>query len=121
MSSQITPEYLRQNIIGVDAPFCTPFGQRLMLYGDYTASGRTLNFIETYLMRLQRHYANTHTEDDMTGRSMTHLLHSAEETIKQCVNANEDYKIINVGTGATGAINKLQQILGIYLPPCYPS
>lgn len=117
MSSQITPEYLRQNIIGVDAPFCTPFGQRLMLYGDYTASGRTLNFIETYLMRLQRHYANTHTEDDMTGRSMTHLLHSAEETIKQCVNANEDYKIINVGTGATGAINKLQQILGIYLPP----
>ncbi|MBL4661799.1 MAG: aminotransferase class V-fold PLP-dependent enzyme [Alcanivoracaceae bacterium] len=117
MKSHITPEYLRQNIIGVDAPFCTPFGQRLMLYGDYTASGRTLNFIEKYLMRLQRHYANTHTEDDMTGRSMTHLLHSAEETIKECVNAGDDYKIINVGTGATGAINKLQQILGVYLPP----
>jgi len=117
MKNQITPEYLRQNIIGVDAPFCTPFGQRLMLYGDYTASGRTLNFIEKYLMRLQRHYANTHTEDDMTGRSMTHLLHSAEETIKNCVNAGEDYRIINVGTGATGAINKIQQILGVYLPP----
>lgn len=117
MKSDITPEYLRQNIIGVDAPFCTPFGQRLMLYGDYTASGRTLNFIERYLMRLQRHYANTHTEDDMTGRSMTNLLHSAEETIKNCVNAGEDYRIINVGTGATGAINKLQQILGVYLPP----
>ena len=117
MKSHITPEYLRQNIIGVDAPFCTPFGQRLMLYGDYTASGRTLSFIEKYLMRLQRHYANTHTEDDMTGRSMTHLLHSAEETIKECVNAGSEYKIINVGTGATGAINKLQQILGVYLPP----
>lgn len=117
MNNQITPEYLRQNIIGVDAPFCTPFGQRLMLYGDYTASGRTLNFIERYLMRLQRHYANTHTEDDMTGRSMTHLLHSAEDTIKKCVNAGENYRIINIGTGATGAINKIQQILGIYLPP----
>ncbi|MCF6319464.1 MAG: aminotransferase class V-fold PLP-dependent enzyme, partial [Proteobacteria bacterium] len=117
MKNQITPEYLRQNIIGVDAPFCTPFGQRLMLYGDYTASGRTLIFIEKYLMRLQRHYANTHTEDDMTGRSMTHLLHSAEETIKNCGNAGEDYRIINIGTGATGAINKIQQILGIYLPP----
>ncbi len=117
MKDQITPEYLRQNIIGVDAPFCTPFGQRLMLYGDYTASGRTLNFIERYLMRLQRHYANTHTEDDMTGRSMTHLLHSAEETIKNCVNAGEDCRIINIGTGATGAINKIQQILGVYLPP----
>jgi selenocysteine lyase/cysteine desulfurase len=117
MKNQITPEYLRQNIIGVDAPFCTPFGQRLMLYGDYTASGRTLHFIEKYLMRLQRHYANTHTEDDMTGRSMTYLLHSAEETIKNCVNAGDDYRIINVGTGATGAINKMQQILGVYLPP----
>jgi selenocysteine lyase/cysteine desulfurase len=117
MKSHITPEYLRQKIIGVDAPFSTPFGQRLMLYGDYTASGRTLSFIEKYLMRLQRHYANTHTEDDMTGRSMTHLLHSAEDTIKQCVNAGDGYKIINVGTGATGAINKLQQILGVFLPP----
>lgn len=117
MKSHITPEYLRQNIIGVDAPFCTPFGQRLMLYGDYTASGRTLSFIEKYLMRLQRHYANTHTEDDMTGRSMTHLLHSAESTIKKCVNADDNFSIINTGTGATGAINKMQQILGIYLPP----
>ena len=117
MKSDITPKYLRQNIIGVDAPFCTPFGQRLMLYGDYTASGRTLSFIEKYLTRLQRHYANTHTEDDMTGRSMTRLLHSAEKTIKECVNAGAEYRIINVGTGATGAINKIQQILGIYLPP----
>jgi len=117
MKSDINPKYLRQNIIGVDAPFCTPFGQRLMLYGDYTASGRTLNFVEKYLMRLQRHYANTHTEDDMTGRSMTHLLHSAEKTIKECLNAGDDYRIINIGTGATGAINKIQQILGIYLPP----
>jgi selenocysteine lyase/cysteine desulfurase len=115
--NHITPKYLRQNLIGVDAPFCTPFGQRLMLYGDYTASGRTLSFIENYLMRIQRHYANTHTEDDMTGRSMTRLLHSAEQTIKDCVNANEDFRIINVGTGATGAINKMQQILGVYLPP----
>jgi len=117
MKSHITPEYLRQNIIGVDAPFCTPFGQRLMLYGDYTASGRTLRFIEKYLMRLQRHYANTHTEDDMTGRSMTNMLHTAESTIKKCINAGDDFRIINIGTGATGAINKMQQILGVYLPP----
>ncbi len=117
MKSDISPAYLRQNIIGVDAPFCTPFGQRLMLYGDYTASGRTLSFIERYLMKLQRHYANTHTEDDMTGRSMTRLLHSGEETIKKCLNAGKDYRIINIGTGATGAINKMQQILGVYLPP----
>ena len=116
-SDNLQPASLRQAIIGVDAPFCTPFGQRLMTYCDYTASGRTLTFIERYLMRLQRNYANTHTEDDMTGRSMTQLLHDAEERIKVSVGANDDDVIICTGTGATGAINKIQQVLGIYLPP----
>jgi len=114
---KITPEFLRETIIGVDAPFCTPFGERLITYCDYTASGRTLLFIEKYLMRLQRNYANTHTEDDMTGRSMTFLLEEAEQQIKQAVGANQDDRIICTGTGATGAITKLQQILGTYLPP----
>ncbi len=114
---KLTPEYLRRHLIGADAPFCTPFGPRLMTYCDYTASGRTLRFVEKYLMRLQRHYANTHTEDDMTGRSMTRLLHDAEQAIKRHVGAGEDDVLIATGTGATGAINKLQQILGIYLPP----
>ncbi|MFV0543174.1 MAG: aminotransferase class V-fold PLP-dependent enzyme [Marinicella pacifica] len=114
---KITPEFLRSAMIGVDAPFCTPFGERLMTYCDYTASGRTLLFIEKYLMRLQRNYANTHTEDDMTGRSMTQLLEEAEQQIKDAVGANKDDRIICVGTGATGAITKLQQILGTYLPP----
>ena len=104
-------------MIGVDAPFCTPFGERLMTYCDYTASGRALLFIEKYLMRLQRNYANTHTEDDMTGRSMTQLLEEAEQQIKDAVGADKDDRIICVGTGATGAITKLQQILGTYLPP----
>ncbi len=113
----LKPASLRRCIIGVDAPFCTPFGQRLMTYCDYTASGRTLDFIEKYLMRLQRYYANTHTEDDMTGRSMTRLLHDAEKRIKQSVNAGPDDCIICIGTGATGAITKLQQILGTHLPP----
>lgn len=117
INENLNPASLRQAIIGVDAPFCTPFGQRLMTYCDYTASGRTLTFIERYLMRLQRNYANTHTEDDMTGRSMTQLLHDAENRIKSSVGANENDLIICTGTGATGAINKIQQILGIYLPP----
>ncbi len=41
---------------------------RLMVYRDYTASGRCLACIEGCLQSLQRIYANTHTEDDLTGR-----------------------------------------------------
>lgn len=109
--------YLRDQIVGVDASFETAFGQRMMIYCDYTASGRTLDFVEEYLRGLQRHYANTHTEDDITGRSMTRLLHQAEESIKEAVNAGPHGKIICAGSGATGAIDKWQQILGVALPP----
>ncbi len=110
-------EYLREQIVGVDSTFTTPFGERLMVYCDYTASGRCLLFVENYLQSLQRTYANTHTEDDTTGRNMTQLLHEAEVSIKASVNAGPDGRIIAIGTGATGAINKLQQILGVYCPP----
>jgi selenocysteine lyase/cysteine desulfurase len=118
MSTQILDAaYLRQQIVGVDSTFETPFGERLMVYCDYTASGRCLRFVESYLQSLQRVYANTHTEDDITGRSMTQLLHEAETAIKDSVNAGPDGRIIACGTGATGAIEKLQQIVGVALAP----
>ncbi len=109
--------FLREQIVGIDAMFRTPFGERLMTYCDYTASGRGLAFIENYLMHVQRTYANTHTEDDVSGRSMTRLLHRAEETIKEAVNAGPQGKLIAVGAGSTGAIDKFQQILGVQVPP----
>jgi selenocysteine lyase/cysteine desulfurase len=114
---KLDPVYLRQQIVGVDSTFETPFGERLMVYCDYTASGRCLRFVESYLQSLQRVYANTHTEDDITGRSMSQLLHEAEESIKVSVNAGPDGRIIACGTGATGAIEKLQQIIGVALAP----
>ena len=85
----------RQATVGWDARVATPAGKALpLVYCDYTASGRTLEFIEEYLRGLQRHYANTHTEDDVTGRSMTQLLHQAEESIKASVNAGPHGKIV---------------------------
>ena len=112
-----TFEHLRSQIVGIDSAFDTPFGRRLLVYCDYTASGRTLFFVERYLQGLQRIYANTHTEDDLTGRSMSRLLHEAERTIKEAVNAGPHGCIVACGTGATGAIDKFQQIVGVALPP----
>jgi selenocysteine lyase/cysteine desulfurase len=116
-TEKLSPDFLRQQIVGVDSTFRTPFGERLMVYCDYTASGRCLRFVESYLQSLQRIYANTHTEDDITGRSMSQLLHEAEEAIKKSVNAGPNGRIIACGTGATGAIDKLQQIVGVALSP----
>jgi selenocysteine lyase/cysteine desulfurase len=109
--------WLRSQVVGIDTPIDTPFGRRLLVYCDYTASGRCLLFIERYLLGLQRLYANTHTEDDITGRSMTQLLHEAEAHIKRAVNAGPAGRIVACGTGATGAIHKLQEIVGVAIPP----
>ena len=108
---------LREQVIGMDARIDTVFGERTMMYCDYTASGRSLHFVERYLQGLLQGYANTHTEDDITGRGTSRLLHEAEDAIKRAVNAGPQGRIIACGTGATGAIDKLQQILGVAIAP----
>jgi selenocysteine lyase/cysteine desulfurase len=106
-------EEVRKQIIGRNFTFETPYGRRLLTYADYTASGRSLRFIEQFLIKIQREYANTHTEDDITGRNMTTMLHQAEMIIKKAFNAEKNCHVIATGTGATGAISKLQEILGV--------
>ena len=117
MKPFLTLEEVRNAIIGQNFIFQTPYGMRLLTYADYTASGRSLKFIEQFLIKIQREYANTHTEDDVTGRHMTEILHQAETIIKKAFNAEKNCRIIATGTGATGAISKFQEIIGIHLPP----
>ncbi len=114
-------DILKDEIIGNKTKFKTPFGERLITYSDFIASGKTLKFIEKYMVSIQEKYANTHTEDDFTGKHMTNLLHEAEERIKKCVNAGPDGVILECRTGATGAIHRFQEILGIYVPPAAKS
>jgi len=110
-------DWLRQDIIGRNKMFKTPFGEKPLVYADYTASGRCLYSIENYLMHIMQYYANTHTEDDFTGKTMTTLLHDAEKIIKKTVNAGKTGKVIFTESGTTGGITRLQQILGVYWPP----
>ncbi|MCF7858689.1 MAG: aminotransferase class V-fold PLP-dependent enzyme [Candidatus Cloacimonetes bacterium] len=110
-------EWLRNDIIGRNKLFITPFGEKPLVYADYTASGRCLFSIENYMMYIMQYYANTHTKDDFTGKIMTELLHDSEKSIKSLVNAGEKGKIIFTESGTTGGITRLQQILGVYWPP----
>ena len=110
-------EWLRADIIGRNKMFKTPFGEKPLVYADYTASGRCLYSIENYMLHIMQYYANTHTEDDFTGKTMTALLHESERMIKKFVNAGTHGKIIFTESGTTGGITRLQEILGVFIPP----
>ena len=62
-------------------------------------------------------YANTHTETSATGKYSTIRFHAAIESIRKHVGAGKDSFVIPSGYGATGAIEKLQKLLGVYLSP----
>lgn len=104
--------FLRQNEVGRRASIETPFGRRLLTYADLTASGRYLHFVEAWVRRVRPFYANTHTAVSSTGRIMTELREEARSVIRRAVHASNEDVVVFVGTGATGAINKLVGLLG---------
>lgn len=104
----------RQEIIGIDETFETPFGVQKMIYADWTASGRMYRPIEEKMLHeFGPFVANTHTETTFSGSAMTLAYHEARQIIKRHVNAGPDCALIAEGTGMTGVINKFQRILGL--------
>lgn len=108
---------VRAGLAGGDVRLETPFGSRPLFYADYTASGRALADIEAVMQRLASDYANPHTEDSATGRASNAWMREAERIIKSAVNAGPGDCLIPCAAGATGAIHKLQEILGLAIPP----
>lgn len=104
----------RKNIVGVDASFISPYGKKKIHYFDWTASGRLYSPIEDKLKNvIGKLVGNTHSESTETGMDMTIAYEIARKIIKDHVNAKDTNKILMVGSGATGAISKLQRIMGL--------
>ncbi|MFH4966378.1 aminotransferase class V-fold PLP-dependent enzyme [Gaetbulibacter sp. M235] len=107
-------EQFRKHIIGINQNFKSPYGEKEIIYADWTASGRLFRPIEEKIINeIGPFVANTHTETSITGSTMTMAYHEARNIIKKHVNASKDDVLITVGSGMTGAINKFQRILGV--------
>ncbi len=110
-------ETIRASIIGDDHALEGPYGARRVTYADYTASGRSITFIEEFIReQVMPLYANTHTETSGTGRQTTQFRDDARAVIHRAVGGGDDDCVIFCGSGATGAINKLIDILNLRVP-----
>jgi len=106
-------EVYRNNTIGINHSYLTPFGKKEIIYADWIASGRLYKPIEDKLSNeIGPFVANTHTETSETGKRLTLAYHEAQYIIKKHVHAGPNDVIISAGSGMTTVINKFQRILG---------
>ena len=111
-------ETVRDSVIGKDTAVLTPFGMKRLTYADYTASGRSLSFIEDFIRsKVLPMYANTHTETSGTGLQTTRFREEARQIIRESVGGfGKEHAVIFAGSGATGAVDRLIGIMGLRIP-----
>jgi selenocysteine lyase/cysteine desulfurase len=110
-------ERIRHAVVGEGTVLFGPYGPRRVTYADYTASGRSLDFVEDAIRdHVLPRYGNTHTESSGTGRATGRLREQARALIHRAVGGTADHAVIFTGSGVTGAVNKLVDILGLRPP-----
>ena len=102
-----TIDEVRKNIILKDGIY----------YFDYTASGLAYAPIEDEISKFLKTYANTHSDSSSSAVLTQKRYENARAELKELLGLDENFYLIATGQGATAAIKKFQEIMGIYLPP----
>lgn len=87
------------------------------LYFDFTASGLAYKPIEDKILEVLKTYGNTHSEVSYNAIKTSKYYENARKSLRKTLEISDDFFLLPAGTGATGAIKKLQELIGIYLPP----
>ncbi|MBF0927382.1 MAG: aminotransferase class V-fold PLP-dependent enzyme [Campylobacter concisus] len=102
-----TIDEVRKNIILKDGIY----------YFDYTASGLAYAPIEDEISNFLKTYANTHSDSSSSAVLTQKRYENARAELKELLGLDDSFYLIATGQGATAAIKKFQEIMGIYLPP----
>ena len=86
-------------------------------YFDWTASGLAYKTIESRIAQILPFYSNTHSFSSSHSKITSALYDEARARLKQALALDEDFLLIACGSGASGAIKKFQELLGVYIPP----
>jgi hypothetical protein len=113
-SSRALVATIHDSVIGGDAVFSGPFGPRRMTYVDYTASGRSLSFIEDFVRaRVLPMYGNTHSMASQVAYQSSHFREEARAIVRDTMRCSDRDAVLFCGAGATAAVNRLAHIVGV--------
>ena len=100
-------DYIKDNVIG----------KHKSVYFDYTASGLGFSPIENRIHDVLETYSNTHSENTMAGDITSQHYADAIASLKKSFELSDEFEILPGGCGSTASIKKLQELLGLYIPP----
>ncbi len=92
-------------------------GVRKEGYFDFTATGLAFEPIESRMQEVLTHYANTHSKEAYLAKTMQECYEAARSSLKTSLELEEEFLVIPTGFGATAAIKRFQELMGLYIPP----
>ncbi|XP_035737279.1 uncharacterized protein LOC118448306 isoform X3 [Vespa mandarinia] len=107
-------KYIDDNVIGKNGTFFGPFGRRKVVFCDYTATGRSLQFLEEYIAKEVLPYlGDTRASTSICSLQSSLFRHETRDIVRHAVGADDQDAVLFTGQGSAGALRTLLRHLDL--------